>query len=109
MDEPRYQLLADDTLKKLESMLEDVDADDVDVERSGDVLTLTFRDGKKCVVNTQRPTRQMWLAANARAWHFGWDEANSRWLDDKGQGVELFEHVAAIVKELAGIDVRKPA
>ena len=69
MDEPRYQRLADDTLRKLESMFEHVDADDVDVERAGDVLTLTFRDGKKCVVNTQRPTRQLWLAANARAWH----------------------------------------
>ena len=71
------------------------------------MLTLTFRDGKKCVVNTQRPTRQIWLAANARAWHFGYDEATSRWLDDKGQGVELFERVAAIVKEHAGVDVRR--
>lgn len=105
MDESRYLHLADDALKKLESMLEDVDADDVDVERSGDVITLTFRDGKKCVVNTQRPTRQLWLAANARAWHFGYDEASGLWLDDKGQGVELFERVAAIVKEHAGIDV----
>ncbi|MBX3203922.1 MAG: iron donor protein CyaY [Labilithrix sp.] len=105
MDEPRYQRLADDALAKLEAMLEDVDADDVDVERAGDVITLTFRDGKKCVVNTQRPTRQIWLAANARAWHFGYDESTSRWLDDKGQGVELLERVAAIVKEHAGVDV----
>jgi CyaY protein len=89
-------------------MLEDVDADDVDVERAGDVLTLTFRDGKKAVINTQRPTRQLWLAANARAWHFSWDGARSRWMDDKGQGVELFERVAAIVKEHAGIVVAPP-
>jgi CyaY protein len=107
MDESRYQHLADAALTKLESMLEDVDADDVDVERAGDVLTLTFRDKRKCVVNTQRPTRQIWLAANARAWHFSYDEASSRWLDDKGQGVELFEHVAGIVKENAGIDLSK--
>lgn len=104
MDEPRYQHLADDAFRKLESMLDDVDAEDVDVERAGDVLTLTFRDGKKAVVNTQRPTRQIWLAASARAWHFTWDEATSRWLDDKGQG-ELFERVAAIVKEHAGVEL----
>jgi CyaY protein len=107
MNEPQYQHLADDTLRALESMFEDIDADDVDVERAGDVLTLTFRDGKKAVVNTQRPTRQIWLAANARAWHFGWDEASSRWLDDKGQGVELFDRVAAIVKENAGLEVAR--
>jgi iron-sulfur cluster assembly protein CyaY len=105
MDEARYQRLADDTFRALESMLEDVDADEVDIERAGDVLTLTFRDGIKAVANTQRPTRQIWLAANARAWHFAWDEASSKWLDDKGQGVELFGKVAAIVKEHSGIDI----
>lgn len=105
MDEPRYQRLADEALARLEAMFEDVDADDVDLERAGDVLTLTFESGRKCVINTQRPTRQIWLAANARAWHFGWDEASGRWLDDKGQGVELFAQVAAIVKESAGVDL----
>ena len=109
MDESRYQQLADAALRTIESMLDDVDADDVDVERSGDVITLTFRDKRKCVVNTQRPTRQIWLAANARAWHFGYDEPSKRWLDDKGQGVELFARVAAIVKEHAGVDVATPS
>src|SRR6478672_4067382 len=106
MDEPEYQQLADKTFRGLENMLEDVDADDVDVERSGDVLTLTFRNGKKAVVNTQRPTRQIWLAADARAWHFSWDAATSRWLDDKGLGIELFGRIAEIVKEHAGLDLR---
>lgn len=105
MDESRYQKLADEALHGIESMLEDVDAEDVDIERSGDVLTLTFKNGKKCVVNTQRPTRQIWLAANARAWHFGWDDGKARWLDDKGQGVELLGQVASIVKETAGVVV----
>lgn len=108
MDESRYQQIADETFKKLESMLEDVDADDVDVERSGDVVTLTFKDGKKCVANTQRPTRQIWLAANARAWHFSWDAGASRWMDDKGQGVELFQKIAEIVQEHAGVTVQPP-
>lgn len=103
MDESSYQHLADDALKKIESMLDDVDADDVDVERAGDVITLTFKDRSKAVINTQRPTRQLWLAANARAWHFDWD--GTRWLDDKGTGVELLTHLAQIVKERTGIDV----
>lgn len=106
MDEKQYQHLADDALRHIESMLEDVDADAVDLERAGDVVTLTFANKKKCVINTQRPTRQLWLAANARAWHFSYDEAGNKWLDDKGQGVELFAQVAAIVKEHAGVTVR---
>lgn len=105
MDESRYQKLADTALGTIERMLEDVDAEVVDIERAGDVITLTFANKKKCVVNTQRPTRQIWLAANARAWHFSFDEGSARWLDDKGQDIELLAQVAAIVKEQAGVDV----
>ena len=105
MDESRYQKLADSALGTIERMLEDVDAEIVDVERAGDVVTLAFANGKKCVVNTQRPTRQIWLAANARAWHFSFDEASGKWLDDKGEGVELLTRVAGIVKEQAGVDI----
>lgn len=105
MDESRYQKLADTALGTIERLLEDVDAEVVDVERAGDVVTLTFANGKKCVVNTQRPTRQIWLAANARAWHFSFDDSAGKWVDDKGQGVELIAQVAAIVKEQANVDL----
>ena len=111
MDERAYQHLADAAFRKIEDALKDVDPDDVDLERAGDVVTLTLKGGKKCVVNTQRPTRQIWLAANARAWHFGWDEQAKRWLDDKGQTnpdgspVDLFGEVRRIVRETSGVDV----
>jgi CyaY protein len=111
MDEAAYQHLADRALKRIEDALKDVDADDVDWERAGDVLTLTFKSGVRCVVNTQRPTRQMWLAANARAWHFGWEAGAEKWLDDKGQKgadgapLDLFGAVARIVRESAGIEL----
>ena len=112
MDESRYQKLADVALRSIEDLLKDVDAEVVDIERSGDVVTLTFASGKKAVVNTQRPTRQIWLAANARAWHFSYEEpagtVSGRWMDDKGQGVELVAQVAAIVKEVAGVDLTPP-
>ena len=111
MDDSAYQHLADAAFRRIEEAFKDIDADDVDCERAGDVVTLTFKGGKKCVVNTQRPTRQIWLAANARAWHFGWDEGAKRWLDDKGQlnpdgsPVELFGAVRTIVRESIAIDV----
>ena len=108
MDESRYQRLADDALRAIETMLEDVDAEIVDLARSGDVLTLSFKNRTKAVINTQRPTRQIWVAANARAWHFDFEEpaeggGAGRWMDDKGQGVELLGQIAAIVKDSAGI------
>jgi CyaY protein len=105
MDETRYLQLADEAFRAIGNAFEDVDPDIVDCELAGDVVTLTLRGGKKCIVNTQRPTRQIWLAAEARAWHFSWDEATRRWLDDKGRGDELFATIARVVKEGAGADV----
>lgn len=104
MDEATYQRLADRAFRSIGDAFEHVDADLVDCDVAGDVLTLAFAGGKKCVMNTQRPTRQIWVAANARAWHFSWDEASGRWVDDKGRG-ELFATIASIVKESAGVDV----
>ncbi|WP_394847511.1 iron donor protein CyaY [Pendulispora brunnea] len=105
LEEPHYQQLADSAFRRIEDAFQDVDPEEADCERAGDVVTILFRNGTRCIVNTQRPTRQIWLAANARAWHFSYEEATSRWLDDKGTGAELFATLGHIVKETAGVDV----
>jgi CyaY protein len=105
MDESSYANLTELAFRAIESALEDTDADDVDCERAGDVLTLTFRDRKRCVLNTQRPTRQLWLAANARAWHFSYDDSRAKWLDDKHPDEELFATLAGIIRAQAGIEI----
>ena len=105
MDESTYQRLADTALKAIVDAFEDVDPEKVDVDRIGDVVTLTLPGGRRCIVNTQRPTRQIWLAANATAWHFSWDAPGGRWLDDKGRGDELFGTIARIVKDAVGVEV----
>lgn len=105
MNESAYLALADDVFRSIGDALEVVDSDLVDCESAGDVVTLTFATGRKCVVNTQRPTRQIWLAANARAWHFSWDDGTRQWLDDKGGGEELFATLTRIVRDGAGVEV----
>ena len=104
MDVPTYQKLADEAYRRVERAFEEVDPDVADCEVAGDVVTITLKGKTRCVLNTQRPTRQLWLAAGARAWHFDYDAANGAWKDDKGQG-ELFETLARVVKEHAGVDV----
>ncbi len=105
MDESTYQKLADQAFRAIGDAFEDVDPDVVDCESSGDVVTLTLRGGGKCIVNTQRPARQIWLAATARAWHFSWDEQGRRWVDDKGSGDELFSTIVRVVRQTTGTDV----
>jgi CyaY protein len=104
MDESTYQQLADRTFRAIGDAFEDVDPEVVDCEIAGDVVTVTLPGRRKCVLNTQRPARQIWLAANARAWHFSWDPEAERWVDDKGRG-DLFATLSSIVKEAAGVDL----
>jgi CyaY protein len=106
MDESTYEKLAKATMRTITTAFDDVDPDVADCESAGDVITLTLAGKAKCVVNTQRPARQIWLAANARGWHFSWDDAKKKWLDDRGQGEELFATLARIVKDATGAEVR---
>jgi CyaY protein len=105
MDETTYQTLAEKAFRVIGDAFEDVDTDLADCEVAGDVVTLTLKGGKRCIVNTQRPTRQIWLAANSRAWHFSWDPSRGRWVDDKGRGDELFSTIARVVKDGTGVEV----
>ncbi|MGA2451298.1 MAG: iron donor protein CyaY [Polyangiaceae bacterium] len=106
MNESSFLQRADEAFRSLEDACDSLEPEVVDCERAGDVVTLTLLGTRKCIVNTQRPTRQIWLAANARAWHFSWDEARGEWLDDRGAGEELFATVARVVLETTGQDVR---
>lgn len=105
MDETTYLRLADDAFHKIQDALEPLDPDRVDFEFSHDVLQIVFPDGARCVINTQRPTRQMWMAWNRQAWHFDWVEAKQAWLDDKDPNVELYAKVREVVREKAGLSI----
>lgn len=102
MNESTYEKLAGEAFRVIGDAFEDIDPDIVDCEIAGDVVTLTMRGAGKCIVNTQRPTRQIWLAASAQGWHFSWDEVGKRWVDDKGRGDELYATISRVVKEATG-------
>jgi CyaY protein len=66
------------------------------------MVTVTSAAGQKVVVNTQRATRQIWVAGKGLGLHFSF-EADGRWMDDKGKGVELFAFVADAVEAVSGV------
>lgn len=105
MDEARYLELARVAFTRIEKALDTLDADVVDLDSGGDVLTLTCKDGVRIVVNTQRPVQEIWLAGAARAWHFGWDTSagDGRWVDARRGGVELFATLDELLSEHAGV------
>ncbi len=102
--ESQYSVRAKAAFARIEAAFDQVDVDVVDCERTtGDVITMLFANGVKCVINTQRPTQQIWVAANAQAWHFAWDEAAGVWVDAKRDDSELFDSLRRLVTTNSGV------
>jgi len=74
-----------------------------------DLLDFEFGQGKLVirplngnapyVLNTQQAAQQLWLAGEAQAWHFDWDEGAQRWWDAR-HGVELYALLSARLSAL---------
>lgn len=72
---------------------------DLDNQRVGGMVTLTFRNRTQIVVNLQKPLHEIWMAARAGGFHYQWD--GTHWMDTKGQG-ELFAHLSRCASEQSG-------
>ncbi len=57
---------------------------DIDNQRVGGMITLTFENRSQIVVNLQKPLHEIWLAARSGGYHFKYD--GRHWMDTKGQG-----------------------
>jgi CyaY protein len=106
MDDSAYERVAAETFGGVLDLFQDIDPDDADVDAAGDVLRIDCRGGQRIVLNTQRPVHQLWLAGGQAAWHFSFDEATRRWLDDKGRG-ELFEILCGLIQSSLGLELRR--
>lgn len=87
MTEAEFDHAADQELHALEAALSEIDPDELDVELSQGVLTLTFADDQKCVVNSHRAAGQIWMAAFRTAWHFSPTQREGRleWRTEKDE------------------------
>ena len=61
---------------------------DVDAQRSGGMVTLTFPNRSQIVINLQKPLHEVWMAARSGGYHYRFD--GQAWQDTKGAG-EFFE------------------
>ena len=72
---------------------------DIDNQRVGGMVTLTFRNRSQIVVNLQKPLQEVWLAARCGGFHYRFD--GQRWMDTKGQG-EFWASLSRYASEQAG-------
>ncbi len=72
---------------------------DIDNQRVGGMVTLTFRNRSQIVINLQKPLHEVWLAARCGGFHYKWQD--DRWMDTKGQG-EFWESLSRYASEQSG-------
>jgi len=102
MEEAPYNQLISAAFKRIVKAADALDPDVLEADSTGDMVTLTARSGAKCIVNTQRAVRQVWVAGKGQGLHFSYDEASGAWRDDKGKGLELFSFVSEVVQDICG-------
>lgn len=101
MTDLQYQDLAESALKAIETgcdRLNDESDVDIDNQRTGGMITLTFANRSQIIINLQKPLQEIWMAAKAGGFHYKFDGA--QWMDTKGAG-ELFAHLSRYASEQA--------
>lgn len=90
MTDPEYMDRAEAVLAAIERgcdrINDDTDAD-IDNQRTGGMITITFRNGSQLIINLQKPLHEIWLAARSGGYHYRHD--GQAWVDTKS-GEEFF-------------------
>lgn len=89
-----YERLATAVLARIEATIDrwlQEDVIDIDSQRTGGLLELSFPDGSKVIVNTQPPLQELWLAARAGGYHFRFSDG--AWHDTR-DSAEFFARLS---------------
>ena len=102
MTDPEFLNLAEALLTAVEincDRINDETDADIDNQRMGGMVTLTFSNRSQIVINQQKPLHEIWLATKSGGFHYRW--VDEQWRDTKGQG-EFFEVLSLNATDQAG-------
>ena len=102
MTDPEFMDRAEALLARVEAGCDRInDESDVDIDnqRVGGMITITFRNGSQLIVNLQKPLQEIWLAARSGGYHYRHD--GRTWVDTK-TGEELFANLSREATSQAG-------
>lgn len=101
MDTKEYQAQTLKLFRKLEDLLDEWE-DDFDYDKSdGKIEIIPEVRGGKVVVNTQRAIQEIWLAGNAKAWHFKFREDTQDWFAE-AEKAEFYATLTKILSDRCG-------
>ena len=101
MNDSQYNFIADELLLALEEAIEDCGVD-IDYEGISGMLTLTFKNSSKIIINKQAPLHEIWVATKFNGHHFQLED--DQWIDKRG-GEEFWQFINKAVSIQAETDV----
>ena len=75
---------------------------DIDNQRAGGMITMTFANRSQIIINLQKPLQEIWMAAKAGGFHYKF--SGNQWLNTKDKS-EFFAALTACASEQAGLPV----
>ena len=104
LSEAEFDELAATTLRALLDAIDQL-GDGVEAELSADILSLEFEDDAQYVINSHRAARQIWMAAEREAWHFGFEASSSQWIASKTDS-ELWKTLETVLSTTLGRELK---
>ncbi len=69
---------------------------DIDTQRTGGLLEMSFPNGSKITVNTQPPLHEVWLATRGGGFHYRWVDGIWRDTRDGSEFLAALSHHASL-------------
>jgi len=101
MNDSEYNLITDELLLAVEEAIED-SGEDIDYESVSGLLTLTFKNKTKIIINKQAPLHQVWVATKFNGHHF--EMVDGLWQDNRGSG-EFWQFISSAVSKQADVEL----
>lgn len=106
LSDAEYLALTRSLLDGVEAQLDawlQQDVIDIDAQRTGGLLELSFPNGTKIILNTQPPLHEVWMAARSGGFHYR--HAAGQWIDTR-DGREFLEALSVCTSEQGGKPLR---
>ncbi|MEO8278123.1 MAG: iron donor protein CyaY [Ideonella sp.] len=106
LSDVEYRTRTDAVLAAVEALVDrwlQEDVVDIDSNRTGGLLELSFPNQTKIVINTQPPLHELWLAARSGGFHYRFSDG--RWIDTRDGG-EFHDALSRCASEQAGQPLR---
>lgn len=100
MNDTEFHRLSHELMAEIEEYFDHYEGDsDIDYEIHAGIMTLSFENGSKIIINRQEPLHQVWLATKSGGYHFSFRD--HKWVCDR-TGSDFWERLSDACTEQSG-------